>query len=77
MKNPLFSGEISMHTIQEIEQAISRLPLEEYTRLREWFDEYDAALWDKQFESDARAGKLEQLAEKAIADYRAGKSKEL
>jgi hypothetical protein len=66
-----------MQTIQEIEQAISRLSREELARLREWFDEFDAAMWDRQFESDVRSGKLEQLAEKAIADYRAGKSKEI
>jgi hypothetical protein len=66
-----------MQTIQEIEQAISRLSREELARLREWFDEFDAAMWDKQFESDVRSDKLDQLAEKAITDYRAGKSKEI
>ena len=66
-----------MQTIQEIEQAISRLSAKELARFREWFDEFDAGVWDKQFESDAQAGKLDQLAERAMEDYRAGKSKEL
>ena len=64
-----------IHTIREIEQAVSRLSREELDRFREWFDEFDAGVWDKQFESDVRSGKLDQLAEQAIADFRAGKYK--
>jgi len=37
----------------------------------------DAELWDRQFESDARNGKLASLAEKALRDHEAGLSKEL
>lgn len=66
-----------MRTVQEIEQAISQLSPEELARFREWFYEFDAEAWDKQFETDARAGKLDKLANQAIADFRAGKSKEL
>lgn len=66
-----------MLTVQEIERAISQLPFDELTRFREWFDEFDAKAWDKQFESDAKSGKHDKLAKEAVADYRAGKSKEL
>lgn len=66
-----------MSTVQEIEQAVSRLSLEELARFREWFDEFDAKVWDKQFEADAKSGKLDKLANQAIADFRAGKYKEL
>ncbi len=66
-----------MRTVQEIEQAISQLSPEELARFREWFYEFDAEAWDKQFETDARAGKLDKLANQAIADFRAGKSEEL
>lgn len=64
-------------TIQEIEQAITELDPDELTRLREWFDEYFAQVWDEQIERDAKAGKLDKIAEKAIKDYHAGKAKEL
>ena len=67
----------AMRTVQEIEKAVSRLPLEELARFREWFDEFDAKVWDKQFEADAKSGKLDKLANQAIADFRAGKYKEL
>ena len=33
--------------------------------------------WDKQLEEDARNGKLDQLAEKAIEDLRVGRCKDL
>jgi transcription termination factor NusB len=42
-----------MLTIQEIEQAVLKLSSEEIVRFREWFEEIDAQIWDKQFEIDA------------------------
>jgi len=66
-----------MQTIQEIQSAITRLSREELSRFREWFDEFDAKVWDKQFEDDVKSGRLDRLAKQAIADFRAGKCKEL
>jgi hypothetical protein len=66
-----------MLSIQEIEQAVSSLPREEFALFREWFDEFDARKWDTQFEADAKAGKLNKIAEQAMTDYRSGKAKEL
>jgi hypothetical protein len=66
-----------MSTVPEIEQAVTRLSAQDLARFREWFEEFDAQMWDKQFESDAKSGKFEKLAAKAIADFRAGKYKEL
>jgi hypothetical protein len=66
-----------MQTVQEIKRAISRLPQEELARFREWFDEFDAKVWGKQFEADVKSGKLDKLADQAVADFRAGKCKEL
>ena len=66
-----------MTTIQEIEQAVSRLTPAELRRFREWFEKFDATAWDKQFEKDAKAGKLDQAANHAIADFREGNYKEL
>lgn len=64
-------------TIQEIEQAITELSPKELARFREWFEEFDAQVWDEQIERDAKSGKLDKIAEKAIKDYHAGKAKEL
>ena len=64
-------------TIQEIEQAITELSPGELARFREWFEEFDAQAWDEQFESDAKSGKLDKLANKAINDFHEGKAEEL
>ncbi len=64
-------------TIYEIEQAIKELSAEELARFRRWFEEFDAQVWDDQFEGDAKSGKLDKHANKALSDFRAGKAKEL
>ena len=64
-------------SITEIEQAIAELSPEELARFREWFEEFDARVWDEQIENDAKTGKLDKTADKAIKEYRAGKAKEL
>lgn len=64
-------------SIQELEQAVTQLPPKELARFREWFDEFDAQVWDKQFEADAESGKLDKTAEQTLNDYRTGKAKEL
>ena len=64
-----------MDTAQELRLAVSQLSADELARFREWFDRYDAEVWDRQFEEDAKSGKLNQYAEQAIADFRSGKCK--
>ena len=66
-----------MQMVQEVQLAVSQLSLEELAHFREWFDEFEAKVWDKQFEADAKSGKLDELANQAIADFRAGKCREL
>ena len=64
-------------SITEIEQAIAELSPEELARFRKWFEEFDARVWEEQIENDAKTGKLDKIADKAIKEYRAGKAKEL
>ena len=66
-----------MRAMKELQSAISQLSAEELARFREWFDKFDAEVWDRQFEEDAKSGKLDQLANQAIADFQAGKCKQL
>ena len=66
-----------MSGVLEIENAVKRLSEQELARFREWFEEFDAQLWDEQFERDAKSGKLDKLADEAIKNFRAGKYKEL
>jgi hypothetical protein len=66
-----------MCTIHEIEAAISGLSQQELTALRDWFFDFDAAAWDRQFEADVRAGHLDALADEAIRDLREGRCRVL
>jgi hypothetical protein len=66
-----------MSTVPEIEKAIQQLSSEELAKFREWFAEFDAAVWDQQIEQDARSGKLDALASDAISDLKAGHCKNL
>jgi hypothetical protein len=66
-----------MGNVKSIEEAVAKLPPAELTEFRHWFAEFDAAAWDRQIESDAVGGKLDLLAAEALADYRAGPTREL
>ena len=59
-----------MTNIQKIESEIKKLPLDEFARLRDWFEKYDAENWDKQLELDVSSNKLDNLAENAIQDFK-------
>ena len=59
-----------MHTVQEIEDAIRQLSDENLSALRAWFAEFDAAVWDRQFEHDVAAGRLDALADEALHNLR-------
>lgn len=61
-----------MSRVEQLEQQIVELDQDDLQVLREWFMRMDAELWDRQFESDARNGKLASLAEKALRDHEAG-----
>jgi hypothetical protein len=45
--------------------------------LRSWFLAYEADLWDQRIEADAANGKLDWLADAALGEHRAGKTKAL
>ena len=68
---------MTTRTVQELQAAVSQLSMHELARFRAWFEEYEAKIWDEQFEEDVKSGELEHLAEQAIADLRAGHCKEL
>lgn len=63
-----------MGKVESIEQQIKALSAGELTQLRTWFLEFDWALWDRQFDRDVAAGKLDALAKKALQDHSAGKT---
>ena len=65
-----------MSTVHEIENAVRKLSRQELLAFRDWFSEFDAAAWDKQFEQDVAAGHLDALADDAIRDLREGRCRD-
>ena len=66
-----------MTRIQKLEQEVRKLAPGELAAFRKWFRDYDSDQWDGQIEQDALTGKLDRLAQKALADHKAGKSSEI
>ena len=59
--------------IEQVEDAVRRLSSKELAEFRTWFAEFDGALWDRQIEEDAAAGRLDVLADEALSDLREGR----
>ena len=66
-----------MSTVEEITAAIAALPPDQVARIRAWLDERAEAEWDAQIERDEREGKLDALADRALAEYRTGRTRPL
>lgn len=66
-----------MSKVELIEQQIEKLSPEELVAFRSWYAAFDAEAWDRQFEADVKAGKLDALADKAIGAHAGGQSKKL
>lgn len=66
-----------MARIEELTNEIQQLNREELAAFRDWFRKYDSDEWDKEIEEDISSGRLESLANKAIADHKDGRTKEL
>lgn len=64
-------------TVEELEKLITQLSEEQLREFRVWYEKFDSDTWDEQIEKDAASGKLDALAESAIAEHRAGISKKL
>ena len=66
-----------MSELEKLAERIEKLSPQELKKFRAWFAEFDAHLWDRQIEADAKAGKLDGLISEALAEHRAGKTREL
>jgi hypothetical protein len=66
-----------MRTLLEIEQAIERLPANDFRKLHRWVADRDSADWDEQIATDAAAGKFDALRARITADYQAGTCRDL
>ncbi|CAN5198799.1 hypothetical protein BH10PSE9_BH10PSE9_22380 [soil metagenome] len=66
-----------MSKVEDIEKQVSALPPKDLAEFRAWFEAFDAELFDRRIERDARSGRLDRLAENALADLKAGRARDL
>ena len=66
-----------MSKIEDLERQIQALSAKELAAFRSWFAEFDAAAWDRQFETDVKAGKLDALGDRARQAHATGTSTKL
>ena len=66
-----------MTRLERIEKEVAELSAAELERFRAWFEAFDAERWDREIERDASSGALDAVAEQALADHRAGRTKRL
>jgi hypothetical protein len=59
-------------SVTELETAIAGLTRDERSRLARWFQEFMADEWDRQFEEDVKAGRLDSLGKNADAAFENG-----
>mgnify|MGYP003676265484 CR=1 FL=1 len=64
-------------SLAELEKEVTKLSRGELSAFTRWLDDYSASAWDEQLEHDVAAGKLDQLAKQADADFEAGRCTEL
>jgi hypothetical protein len=55
-----------MSNLQDLERIVKQLSPEDLAAFRAWFAEFDAQVWDQQFENDVKTGRLNHLADRAL-----------
>jgi len=66
-----------MNRVKNIKKEVQNLDPAELETFRKWFYEFDAEAWDRQIEEDVQTGKLDDLAEAAIKEFKSGRCSEL
>ena len=66
-----------MSKVNDLERQVQNLSAEELSAFRQWFAEFDAELWDRQLEADAKSGKLDAMAARANEAHASGRTSKL
>lgn len=66
-----------MTTVSELQRAILDLSEADYSELRRWLLDKDWERWEREFDEDVRAGKLDTLASQALEAKARGDLKDL
>jgi hypothetical protein len=63
--------------VEELEEEIRQLSPDQLREFRAWYEKFDSDAWDDQIEKDAKSGKLDELANQALRDHKAEKTRKL
>jgi KaiC/GvpD/RAD55 family RecA-like ATPase len=66
-----------MRKVEKLENEVQQLNPDELAAFRDWFRRYDSDEWDKEIERDVSTGRLDKLAEEAVAAHKAGRTIEI
>jgi hypothetical protein len=66
-----------MGKVEKLEADVTSLSPEELAAFRQWFLEFDWTLWDAQLERDVQSGRLDAMAEAALAEHASRKTRPL
>ena len=64
-------------TVEQLKNAVEKLPKDKLAQFRRWFEEFAADEWDRQIEHDVSTGKWDKLADEALAEHQNGLTREL
>lgn len=64
-----------MSSLDQIEEAIVRLPKDDFAKLARWFDEQRNRRWDEQIAADSESGALDFLVRELDEDLAAGRAR--
>ena len=62
-----------MSSVKQIESAVTRLSPEDLAAFRRWFADFDAEVWDREFEKDVAAGRFDAFGDEALRDLNKGR----
>jgi hypothetical protein len=63
-----------MSNVESLEREVEQLAPEELAAFRAWLIEHYWRAWDRELEQDVAAGRLDHLADEALAEYERGET---
>lgn len=56
-----------MASLEDIDKAVTELPIDQLARFRAWFEEFEATRFDEKIERDASTRRLDRLSSVSVA----------